>query len=326
MSRAAPGIHRVRGLTNRIPVVPVTYTLAEVQSYLFAHKGEFDTVDYIYVTDSAGKLLGVFSIKDIYRHPPPALVGRVYKKSPLATASPGSHPEEIANTALTHGIKAVPVVDEQGKLLGIVPHDTITRVLHRELREDILHLAGVNRGVLAFDNVMQIPLLRSVGHRLPWLVAGTVGGLAIARIITQYEQTLRDNLVLAAFIPLVVYVADAVGTQLEAFAIRDFALFRKLDFPRYFARHLLTVLVLAVLLGVTAVLMGLALYRRTDVAAVLGLAVGAATVSALFSGLLVPFLFRKMKVDPANASGPLGTIIQDTVSVAVYFSIATWLL
>jgi magnesium transporter len=168
--------------------------------------------------------------------------------------------------------------------------------------------------------------MQAVKHRLPWLAVGTVGGLVIAQIIGQYQQTLEKNLILAAFIPLVVYVADAVGTQLEAFVIRDFALFRKLDFARYFSKQLLTVLVLALLLGVGVALIGLIMYRRFDVAGVLGLAVAAATLSALFSGLIVPFIFRKINVDPANSSGPLGTIIQDSLSVVIYFSIASFML
>jgi len=189
-----------------------------------------------------------------------------------------------------------------------------------------MHLAGIHRGALAFDSVLQIPLLKSVGHRLPWLIIGTIGGLIIAQIIRQFEVTLEKHIILAAFIPLVVYIADAVGTQLEAFVIRDFALFRKINFARYFGKHLVTVLVLAILLGIIVGLISYVLYKRIDVASVLGLAVGAATVSALFSGLIVPYIFRNLKVDPANASGPLGTIIQDAISVAIYFSVATVLL
>jgi magnesium transporter len=327
MSKSARSTHhRLPGLTHKVPLVPVTFTLAETQSFLLSHKGEFDTMDYIYVSDTEGRLTGVFSIKDIYRHPPSANVSTVHKKSPLVTASMESHPEEIAYLALRHGIKAVPIVDEHGKLLGVIPHDAINRTLYRELREDILHLAGVSRGHLAFDNIFEISLLRAVRHRLPWLVVGTIGGLLIAQIIGQYEQTLRDNLVLAAFVPLVVYIADAVGTQMEAFVIRDFALFRRLEFARYFTRQLLIVLIIAFFLCIVIALTGFVIYRRADIATILGLAVAGSTMSALFSGLIIPLIFRRMNMDPANASGPLGTIIQDALSVVIYFSIASLLL
>ncbi|MBI4296244.1 MAG: magnesium transporter [Chloroflexi bacterium] len=316
---------KLRGLTHKIPVVLATYTLAETQALLFARKGQFDTIDYIYVTDADGRLVGVFSIKEIYNRPLSTNVSTLYKKSPV-TARLRSHPEEIAELAVKHDIKAIPIVDEHKKLLGIVPHDTIKRVLHKELREDLFLLAGVSREHLAFESILEESLIQAVRHRLPWLLIGTLGGLTIAQIIGQFEETLQKNLVLAAFIPLVVYIADAVGTQLEAFAIRDFALFRQLNFARYFIKHFLTVLSLAISLGVIVSLIGLALYRQASLAAVLGLTVAGAIMSALFSGLLVPFFFRKMGADPANASGPLGTIIQDALSVVIYFSIASLLM
>lgn len=317
---------RLPGLTDKVPVVPVSFTFGETQLYLQSHIGEFDTIDYIYVSNSEGKLAGVFSVKEMYLHPPSAPVSSIHKKAPLVSATLKSHPEEVANLALQHGIKAVPILDEQGKLLGVVPHDSIKRTLYRELREDILHLAGVTRGHFAFDNIFEISLFRSVKHRLPWLIVGALGGLLIAQIIVQFEQTLKNNLVLAAFVPLVVYIADAVGTQMEAFVIRDFALFRKLDFTRYFTRHLFIVLVIALLLGMFIALTGFVIYRQGDIAAVLGLAVAGSTVSALISGLIIPLIFRKLNLDPANASGPLGTIIQDALSVVIYFSIASLLL
>lgn len=317
---------RLPGLTNKIPIVPGTFTLAETQSYLMSHEGEFDTIDYIYVTNTEGNLAGIFSVKEIYRHPLSVGVSAVYGKSPLVTASIKSHPEEIAYLALTHGIKAVPILDEYGKLLGIIPHDAVNKILYKELREDILHMAGVSRGHFAVDNILEISLIQSVRHRLPWLVVGTLGGLAIAQIIGKFEHTLSNNLILATFIPLVVYIADAVGTQMEAFVIRDFALFRKLDFGRYFIKHFIVILAIAFLLGIVVTLTGFILYRQADVALVLGLAVAGSTISALFSGLIIPLLFRKINVDPANASGPLGTIIQDAISVVIYFSIAQVLL
>jgi len=224
---------------------------------------------------------------------------------------------------MKHGIKAVPLVDRDSKLIGVVPHDGITRILHKELRDDILGLAGVHRSHAAIDNVMEIPIFRALRHRLPWLLIGTVGGLIIAQIIGRFEQTLRDNIVLAAFVPMIVYIADAVGTQLEAFVIRDFALFRKLEFGKYFSRQFIVVLGLAALLGVIIGLTGWLFYQRADVAMVLGLAAAAATLSAVFSGMVIPYLFRLINVDPANASGPLGTIIQDALSVVIYLLIAS---
>ncbi len=311
------------GLTSRVPSVPQGYTVAETHSYITDNITRFETIDYIYLTDNEGRLADVISIKDLYRSAAAIVVGSIHKKWPLVTAKLTTDPEKIAYLALKRGIKAIPVVDDDGKLIGVIPHDAITHILHKELREDILRLAGVQHEHLNYDNVMEIPLLRALKHRLPWLLIGTIGGLAIAQIIGQFEQTLRDNIILAAFIPLVVYVAAAVGTQLEAFAIRDFALFRKLVFGRYLRRQFMVVLSMALFLGLTVALIGQLFYQQGEIALVLGLAVSVATTSAIVSGLLIPYAFRLIGVDPANASGPLGTIIQDTSSVVIYLLIAS---
>lgn len=313
-------------MTEKVPVVPPSSTLAETSSLISTHIKEFETIDYIYVVDASRKLLGVFSIKELYRSPPSTKVGVLYKKTPFVTVLPTSEQEEVGYLALKHNIKAIPVVDHANTFLGVIPNDTLISILYKELREDMLYMAGVHRAHLEFDNVLETPLPQTVAHRLPWLFIGLLGGLAAAHIIGYFENTLEENLVLAAFIPLVVYIADAVGTQLEAFTIRDFALFRKLNFGRYFLKQFFAVLVIAIILGVVLTVISSFLYRNINVAVVLGVAVVGAILSALFSGLLVPYVFRKFKFDPANASGPVGTIIQDILSVLIYFAVAAWIL
>ena len=138
-----------------------------------------------------------------------------------------------------------------------------------------------------------------------------------------FEHTIEKNLILASFIPLVVYIADAVGTQLEAFAIRDFVLFRHLDFTKYFLKQLATVSIVAMILGVSMTAFAIIFYGQTKIALILGIGIICATFSALFSGLFVPYLFRKLKLDPANASGPIRTIIQDILSIIIYFTVAS---
>lgn len=306
-----------------MPVIPQSFTVAETLKFISDNINRFDTIDYIYVTGDAERLTDVVSIKDLYRSPPAQYASQIHQTPSIISAKPSTVPEEMAYLAMKHGIKAVPVVDDAGRLIGVVPHDGITRILHKELREDILGLAGVQQEHTAIDNVMDMPVFRALRHRLPWLLIGTAGGLIIAQIIGQFEQTLRDNIILAAFIPLIVYIADAVGTQLEAFVIRDFALFRKLEFARYFSRQFIVVLGLAAVLGTIIGITGWVFYQRAEVGVVLGLAVGAATLSAVFSGMVIPYIFRLFAVDPANASGPLGTIIQDALSVVIYLLIAS---
>lgn len=321
-SRKSAGHKMIRD----VPMVARSFSIRDTSHFLSERIKSFKTIDYIYVLDDAKKLIGVFSIKDLYRMSSETSVEKICFHTPLVSVLPTSDQEEVAALALQYGLKSVPVVDEVGVFLGVIPHDAITAIVNRELREDILQLAGVHRAHAEFDNILDISLFDSVKHRLPWLLVGLAGGLLAASIIGYFETALEKNIILAAFIPLVVYIADAVGTQLEAFAIRDFTLFRKLNFKAYFIKQLVTVSIMALILGVVLAGAIQIFYGKPMFALVLGIAVVGAMLSALFSGLLVPYIFRKFKIDPANASGPIGTIIQDIVSVVIYFTIASILI
>jgi magnesium transporter len=273
--------------------------------------------------DEKKKLLGTISIKALYRRHPKTKLHEVIEGQDLVYITPATDQEEAANLCLRRGLKGIPVVDEQKKLLGAVVHDAITNILYKEIREDMLRLAGIEQSHSEMDNILEIPFTRALRHRAPWLFLGLLGGLIVAKIIGTFEALLAQNLLLAAFIPLVVYLADAVKNQLEVFAIRDFAIFRKLNFMQYFFKQLAVVVSLSVILGLSLMVFSFLLYGEKTISWVLGVAVSSAILSALVTGLCVPYLFRKIKLDPANASGPIGTILQDTLSVSIYFMVAT---
>ncbi|MBI2122481.1 MAG: magnesium transporter [Candidatus Sungbacteria bacterium] len=315
-----------RYIVEKVPIISDSLKISEVSALLVEHINRFESIDYLYLVSPENKLTGVISIKELYRVPPDALIAKIHRKSPLITVLPTSDREEVTALALQHGLKAIPVVNESGIFLGVIPHDAITAIINRELREDILQFAGIHKRHAEFDNILDISLGDAIKHRLPWLLAGLGGGLLIASIINYFESALEKNLILAAFIPLVVYIADAVRTQLEAFTIRDLAVFRKIDFVRYFFRQFFTVAAMALILGVILSAVSYIFYDKGVIIIILGMAIIVATLSSLFSGLLVPYMFRKFKIDPANASGPIGTIIQDIISVTVYFTIASILI
>jgi len=313
-------------MTSKVPIVSPSSTILDVQSYLSKKIGQLETIDYVYVTDRQKKLIGVFSIKELYAYPAETKVEIISIKDQLASVTPYTKLEEVSYIALRHNIKAVPVVDEDGIFLGVVPNDIILANLKREHHLELLRLAGIHEAHLTFDDTMEIPTSLAVKHRAPWLLVGLGGGLLAAEIIGYFEHTLERNLILAAFIPLVVYIADAVGTQLESLMIRDFALYRKLNFTKYFLKQFSTVLIIALLLGLAVTLVSLLLHDNVNISIVLGAAIISAVLSSLVTGLFIPYMFRSFKFDPANASGPIATIIQDILSISIYFIIASILL
>lgn len=313
-------------ITTRVPVIADTKTIHAAQRLVEKDVRHFDTVDYLYIVDEKNVFKNVLSIKELFRHEPETILKNVPRKDELIVAHPDTDQEKMVYRSLRNNIKAVPVVRHDGTFLGAVPSSAILKILYRETREDLLQLAGVHSAEALVDNVLELSLWQSIKHRFLWLFLGLLGGIFAAKIISGYEETLQDNLVLAAFIPLIVYMGDAVGTQMQTFAVRDFFIERRLNYRKYFMRHLLVVCIMSILFG--ALLYGFSFFTNHNykLSAVLSIALVAAIISSVTTGLLIPYFFIRIKFDPANASGPIGTIIQDIISILIYFAIANWLL
>ncbi len=313
-------------MTRFVPVATEDLTLQQVHDALKAKSREYKTMNYIYVLDAQKKLVGTLSIRDIFREKADVKVGDVCKRSPLVFVHPSSHQERAAYLALQHNIKAIPVVESDRTFLGEITADSILSILHKEMHEDTLRRAGIRHPDAMHATVLQLPVLLSVRHRIPWLLLGLIGGLVAAKVVGLFEQILRDNLILAAFIPLIVYMSDAVGTQMEAYIIRDLSFDRSLPFVKYFLRHLFVVCIVGAFLALLLTGSYGVLYRQWYLGLVLGASLFASVISSVFTGLVIPYFFSRIRLDPADASGPVATILQDMISIIIYFSIATALL
>ncbi len=307
-------------MIDSVPTVLPEATIADIERLLINRSTEFETISYIYVLDKQKKLIGILSIKDVFRSDKAKKAGQ-FKIGKLVSASLASRPQDIALMALKHNLKSIPIVDRQGVFLGVVSHHQILKIIDSHAIEKILRLGGLVR-VSGYDQILKIPIWVSLKHRLPWLTLGLLGGLLTAGIVNRFEQIISRNIILAAFIPLVVYMADAVGTQMEAFIIRDLAIEPKLRLPHYLLRQMTIVSILGLSLSLALYGISWLIYDRPEISFVIALAMFLAIVSSILSGLIVPFLFNKLKFDPANASGPIATIIQDVLSIVVYLAIA----
>ncbi|MFA6992313.1 MAG: magnesium transporter [Candidatus Gracilibacteria bacterium] len=176
------------------------------------------------------------------------------------------------------------------------------------------------------DDIQKLSIWRSFKHRFPWLFIGLVGGVLAAKLIEQFEFVLSKNLILAAFIPTIVYMADAVGVQMESFIIRDLALEGKIKFHRYFVRQFTVVFFMGLVFSGMLFLINWFTSKDVVISFVLSLALFIAIMSSLLTGLMIPYVMRKSRIDPANVSGPIVTIVQDILSIVIYFLIAAWLL
>jgi magnesium transporter len=159
---------------------------------------------------------------------------------------------------------------------------------------------------------------------LPWLLVGLAGSMLAAIVVSRFQRVLESNMAVAFFVPAIVYLADAIGTQTEAIVVRSLSLSR-LSLRHLFLDELRTGMLIGTALGVLA--FPLVAFAFGD----LRLAVSVAAILVAGSlatsiGLLLPWLLQRVGSDPALGSGPVATIIQDVLSILVYFAIATWIL
>jgi magnesium transporter len=213
------------------------------------------------------------------------------------------------------------VVDDDGRFLGLIPPYRLLGVLLREHDEDMARLGGFLAGSESARVTSVESVRRRVWHRLPWLLIGLVGALLAAVIVGRFEEQLSENVLLALFIPGIVYMADAVGTQTETLLIRGLSV--GVGIGRVAVRELLTGLIVGAILSAVFLVVGLLAWDDPDVIVAVALAIFAACAVATGVAMALPTLFHAMGIDPAFGSGPLATVIQDLLSILIYFMIAS---
>lgn len=313
-----------RMMIDKVPTIGINATVGDVEILLMKEADNFETINYVYLLDEHRKLRGVISLKELFRSPK---AKSVMELSPEKVISAHVHTdqERVGLLALKHNLKALPVIDREGNFLGVVTSDRIFKILDSEAVENILRFGGVSH-FGTYDNVLNISFFRALKHRLPWLVIGLLGGLLTAKLIGSFQAVLSENIILAAFIPLIVYMSSAVATQMEAFIIRDLAIEPNLKFLKYFLRQFGIVIAIGLITSIGLYAINMVITNDSAVSLILAIALFIAVLSSILTGLVIPYLFGKLSLDPANASGPIGTIIQDFMSVLIYFTVASKLL
>ncbi len=306
-----------------VPVMSPDGTIFDAKKLLAEKISALETINYFYVVDGEGKLTGVFSLKEIYRHSDDFKIKNLMKTKIFKVLS-DTHQEEVAILALKHNLKAIPVVDKDEHFLGVVPSDVILNILHSEHVEDFLKSAGM---VGQFTNFKTSSSWALAKARIPWLIFGLLGGIFAASIIGFFESSIKSYFILAAFIPLVVYIADAVGAQTQTLFIRNLIFNAEINIKKYLFKELVTGFLMALILGGLLFFLSIFLHNAPYfIGIILGVALFFTILIAMTIGILMPSLIRKMKKDPAIGSGPLATIITDITSLVVYFLTASIML
>jgi magnesium transporter len=285
----------------------------------------FASINYTYVLSKRGKLRGIVSIKELFRYKKSTHVKEVMRME-MVTVRAHTDQEKVALLAIEHSIKALPVVDKHKKFIGVVSFDTILDVLHTESIEDTLRFAGAGKLDNPAKDIISAPARVHIRVRLPWLLLGLFGGIAAALVVRFFEDIMQEQLVLAAFIPAIVYMADAVGAQTQTIFIRSLALDQALDIRRYVLREIRITTTLAMLLGILSWIVSLLWIGSVSFSAIVGISIATTVVAAMAIALVLPWGMGKLGYDPAIASGPFATVIRDIISLCIYFGVALVLL
>lgn len=309
-------------MIENVPTCHPTDKVLNIKKKLFERAKGFETLNYIYVIDKEEKLMGVFSLKDVFQKPEEMRVEDLMIKE-LIKAHPYTDQERVAILALKNNLKAIPIVDKDNKFLGVVTSDTILEILHSEHVEDILRSAGVRNGVYFPSRMMKVSVGILAKTRIPWLIFGLLGGIFAAQIANFFETPLKTNFALVAFIPLIVYIADAVGTQTQTLIARNLALDFEFSFKKYLLKEIKVSFLIALILGIFLSVASFLWYQLPHLGLILGISLFLTVIAAIFIGSLIPYLLHRFKQDPAIGSGPFATIITDIASLAIYFSVAS---
>jgi magnesium transporter len=314
-------------LTPHVPFVDIESTIGDVEKIISKNIQEYEMISYIYVLNKSTKLLGVFSVKEIFRCAKKTPVKKIMKKEVISVRG-STDQERVTLLALEHDLKAIPVVDKGNNFLGVITSQIINDTLHKEGIEDILRSAGIGKFKDPAVEIINASTYVHTKKRLPWLLVGLFGGIIAAIIVNFFENILEVYVLLAAFIPAVVYMADAVGAQCQTIFIRSISLDKKLELGKYSFRELKINLILGIILGLIfyfVVLIGWG-FESSFFAFILGISIFSTVIISMVISITLPIMFNKINFDPAISSGPLGTAIRDLTSLMVYFGIAHFLI
>lgn len=307
-------------MTVDIPRSEGHHTVGDMIAALRGHAWE--EVGHVYLVDSESALAGQVPIERLLQANATTRLTELQGLPPIEV-SPGDAAETVALRAVEHHDADVAVIDGRRRLLGAIPIGRLLALLHEEHVDNFLRMGGLSAANHYFPAAQGI--LSAVRARMPWLMVGLAGGFLAGGVASAFEMSLKREVALAFFLPLVVYMADAVGTQTETVLVRRLA-YGEVPLWGQLTRE---GLIGACIGGIVAVVAagGLWVWSGTSgMALVVGTSLGVTAVVATIMASLLPLGLARLGADPALASGPVATVVQDILSVGIYLMIASTLL
>jgi magnesium transporter len=309
-------------MTTEFIAIEANQTVRSAMNILKKEAPQAETIYYVYVVDKMKKLIGVLSLRTLIVADDETMIAEIMDDRVVSVLVTEDQ-EEVARQIRDYNFLAMPVVDFQNHLRGIITVDDIIDVMEEEASDDYSKLAGVSD----INRVDKSPL-SAAKKRLPWLIILLFMGMMTASLIGRFEEALSQKAILAVFIPLIGGMAGNTGTQALAVAIRGIATGELNEESKWklILREAGTGLITGTTCGIVSTIVVFVWQGDFMLGLLVGISIFSTLTIATLAGSLVPLLMHKMKIDPAVASGPFITTINDIISILVYFGLATLLM
>ncbi|AZB72421.1 magnesium transporter [Synechococcus elongatus] len=279
-----------------------------------------ETIYTLYVTDVSRRLTGILSLRELLVASSEASIGELMTRDVISVHT-DTDQEEVARVIQRYDLLAVPVVDREERLVGIVTVDDVIDILEEEATEDIYTLGGVQSGE---DDYFQTNLLTVARRRVVWLFVLLITNTGTSAVISSQEEVLSKVVALAAFIPLLIGTGGNVGAQSSTVVIRGLNTdrLRSMNPLTIVSRELIAGALLGVMLAIVVTVWAFLLEGNWQVAIAVGFSLFVISVLASTAGSVLPLIFKRFGLDPALMSAPFITTVVDVAGVFVYLQLA----
>jgi magnesium transporter len=284
------------------------------------HATDAEMVFYIYVTDKENHLVGVLSLRQLLTVPPNTPLKNIMTRD-VISVTVDTDQEEVARQVASYNLLAIPVVEKDNTLVGIITVDDVVDVIREEATEDMLKMAGA----LEEETQSKSSSLAAARLRLPWLFTNLIGSLVSGAILWLFRFTIQEVVAIVSFIPVIAAMGGNVGLQSSTLIIRGLATgsIELTDVWKVFFREIRITLLMGLACCVILTLVGWLWHGH----AVLGMVIGASMLIAFIvstsMATFMPILLKRMGIDPAIAAGPFVTTANDITGISIYLTLAT---
>jgi magnesium transporter len=294
-------------------------TLAQAIDVIRAKREDVVNFFYLFVLDDYGRLVGVVSLKDLVVEPAGRKIREIMNPEVISVPVHLDQ-EEVAKLFKKYDLVTVPVVDDNHRLVGRITHDDIIDVLEEEADEDISRMAGVIHQEIAEESSLKISRAR-----LPWLVVGLFGGVLAAGVINEFENTLERVITLAFFFPVIMAMGGSSGTQAATVIVRGMATgdISIINMGKRLWVELRVSFINGIICGIILGIIVSLWLSNVPLGMVVAVSLVIIVLSSGFIGAAVPLILNKLHIDPALATGPFVTTLNDILSLLIYLGLIT---